>query len=258
MITIVTPTYNSSKFLVEQYERLKSILSPNITWYIIDDCSKDNTESVVNDFDCQYIRYLRLSSNQGPANARLAGVSVAATELVFFLDVDDVVYCEYFMQFMQFISNHKNYDFYYCPIFSSTTIESKHEFKREEVNEISKPTDFITYGFPHPSSLVVNKDFYIKNVPSNSLEWGEDILLYLHMSKNGTGIRWWLPVSCYYLNGGRGSLLSIKKRMMLIKELLCCSLSGSKKVNSLIFSVYMSIRYCISYLYKRFFAKKYN
>ncbi|MCV5342246.1 hypothetical protein OFC87_35500, partial [Escherichia coli] len=85
---------------------------------------------------------------------------------------------------------------------------------------INKPTDFIFNDMPNYSSLAVNRLYFINKVKENDLEWGEDIVSYLQLSNYGVGQKWKMPVSCYIITGeGRGSALSIKKRLNLFSEL---------------------------------------
>ena len=75
--------------------------------------------------------------------------------------------------------------------------------------------------------------------------------MYLLLSQYGNGVRWIYPVSCYINNGsGRGSKISLNSRLKLSASLFKQSLA-IKKINSLLFSLYMSFRFTLSYFYKK-------
>ena len=49
-ISIITPSYNSSEFIKETIESVLNQTYTNWEWFIIDDCSKDNSNEVINSF----------------------------------------------------------------------------------------------------------------------------------------------------------------------------------------------------------------
>lgn len=91
-VSIITPAYNSSKYLPET---IKSVLNQTFTdWemIIVDDCSKDNTYSVCCDFAKKdnRIKVFRHEQNSGVASARNTALMYAKGEYIAFLDSDDL------------------------------------------------------------------------------------------------------------------------------------------------------------------------
>jgi glycosyltransferase involved in cell wall biosynthesis len=79
LVSIITPSYNSTRFISAT---IKSIVSQNYSnWelLIIDDCSCDNTLSIVKRFEKQdqRIHVYKLHTNSGPAIARNMGIKKA-------------------------------------------------------------------------------------------------------------------------------------------------------------------------------------
>ena len=70
-ISVIIPTFNAA-LLIER--TLHSILSQNgrhdVEIIIVDDCSTDDTLTVVEKLAIPYLRILRQDSNHGPAAAR--------------------------------------------------------------------------------------------------------------------------------------------------------------------------------------------
>ncbi len=88
-VSIVIPTYKRSAILKRS---LKSVLAQTFQNYevlVVDDCSGDDSETVVKDFGDRRIRYLKHQTNKGGSAARNTGVREATGEYVAFLDSDD-------------------------------------------------------------------------------------------------------------------------------------------------------------------------
>ncbi|WP_435952987.1 glycosyltransferase family 2 protein [Dryocola sp. BD626] len=254
MITIITPSYNASEHLQSQYVRMKYLLSDDVKWIIVDDCSQDDTAKIVESLECKYITYARLSKNSGPSIARFEGVKLAETDLVFFLDADDYLYNDNFLRLCEFVRKNEA-DYYYGTACISCDIAKVPQQKKnipEKSVIIKKPTDFLHSGMPNYSSLLINRKFFLNFILINQLEWGEDIASYMSMADKGIGIKWGGVVSCYIITGhGRGSSLVWHKRFSLFKHLIMQSVSSNKKINCMFFSVFLIARFTASYMYKK-------
>ena len=86
-ISVVITTYNRADLLPHAVQSAKQAGS-NLELIVVDDCSTDNTPEVCSRLED--IRYVRLATNQGLANARNVGIAVSSCELVGFLDDDDL------------------------------------------------------------------------------------------------------------------------------------------------------------------------
>ncbi|TVZ52671.1 glycosyltransferase family 2 protein [Dokdonia sp. Hel_I_53] len=92
LVSIITPLYNAQDFIVETIE---SVLSQNyINWehIIVDDCSTDNSVSIVKEFTGrdERIKLISLSRNGGPSEARNKATLEAKGNYIAFLDADDL------------------------------------------------------------------------------------------------------------------------------------------------------------------------
>ena len=92
-ISIITPTYNSEKYLSNC---LDSILDQSHTdWelIVIDDNSKDKTKLILKEYQNLYpkkIKLILLEKNIGPGLARNKGIEIAQGEYITFIDSDDI------------------------------------------------------------------------------------------------------------------------------------------------------------------------
>jgi glycosyltransferase involved in cell wall biosynthesis len=86
-VSVVITTYNRSRLLPRAIESAKSA-ETNLEVIVVDDCSSDDTPEVCTQISG--IRYVRLSTNRGLANARNVGIAESSSEFVTFLDDDDL------------------------------------------------------------------------------------------------------------------------------------------------------------------------
>lgn len=92
LVSIITPSYNSAKFIAETIQSVQNQTYQNWEMIIVDDGSSDETESVVlsiieND---NRIQFHKLSQNSGPAVARNTGIDKASGAYMTFIDADDI------------------------------------------------------------------------------------------------------------------------------------------------------------------------
>jgi glycosyltransferase involved in cell wall biosynthesis len=87
LISVIIPTYDAARFLPEAIASIQQQNYAPLEIIVVDDGSTDDTRSVVAAWP--NIRYLH-QENQGPAAARNAGIRAAQSELLAFLDVDDL------------------------------------------------------------------------------------------------------------------------------------------------------------------------
>ena len=92
MVSVITPTYNCGRFISETIESVIAQTYLNWEMIIVDDCSIDNTKSVVEQYQNKdsRIKYYCLEKNSGPAVARTKAMELAEGQYIAFLDSDDL------------------------------------------------------------------------------------------------------------------------------------------------------------------------
>lgn len=91
MITVIIPTYNASATIVrvlDAFYRQKGIKKDEFEVLVVDDCSTDNTVSLVKKYP---LRFEVLNKNSGSAMARNRGVKEAKGDLIVFVDSDVIL-----------------------------------------------------------------------------------------------------------------------------------------------------------------------
>ena len=90
LVSIITPSYNTSKFIEEC---IRSVLDQSYTnWelIIVDDCSSDNSCEMIRKYNDKRIQLFELDSNVGAAEARNVAIRQAKGKYIAFLDSDDL------------------------------------------------------------------------------------------------------------------------------------------------------------------------
>jgi teichuronic acid biosynthesis glycosyltransferase TuaG len=92
LVSIITPTFNSAKYITETIQSVQKQTHQNWEMIIIDDCSSDNTDDIIKDFILKdkRIHFYQLTSNSGPAVARNKGIENIRGKYMTFLDADDI------------------------------------------------------------------------------------------------------------------------------------------------------------------------
>jgi teichuronic acid biosynthesis glycosyltransferase TuaG len=92
LVSIITPTYNSEKFISATILSLLSQTYTNWEMIIVDDCSTDTTEEIIQEFIQKDFRisFYQLQKNSGPGIARNQAVDLAKGRYIAFLDSDDL------------------------------------------------------------------------------------------------------------------------------------------------------------------------
>ncbi len=92
LVSIITPTFNSAKYIAETFQSVQNQTFQDWEWIIIDDGSSDETEIIVNSLKEKdnRIQFYKLEKNSGPAIARNTGIEKAKGNYMTFLDADDI------------------------------------------------------------------------------------------------------------------------------------------------------------------------
>lgn len=92
LVSIITPTYNSVKYIAETIQSVQNQSYTNWEMILVDDCSTDNTVAIVEKLSEQdsRIKSFKLHKNSGPAITRNKGIEHAKGSYLTFLDADDI------------------------------------------------------------------------------------------------------------------------------------------------------------------------
>lgn len=92
LVSIITPSYNSSKYISQTIASVLSQTYQNWEMIIVDDASPDNSNHIIEEY-CKKdnrIKLIKLETNSGPAVARNLAIQEAKGRYIAFLDADDL------------------------------------------------------------------------------------------------------------------------------------------------------------------------
>jgi teichuronic acid biosynthesis glycosyltransferase TuaG len=92
LVSIITPTFNSAKFIAETIQSVQNQTYQNWELIIVDDGSSDETVSIIQQIQKTETRIQLViqPKNVGPAVTRNNGISLAQGKYLTFLDADDL------------------------------------------------------------------------------------------------------------------------------------------------------------------------
>ena len=92
LVSVIMPAYNCGRYIAQAVQSVIGQTLADWELQIVDDCSTDDTQAVVQRLAAQdtRIHYTRLAQNGGPAAARNEALRRAAGQYVAFLDSDDL------------------------------------------------------------------------------------------------------------------------------------------------------------------------
>lgn len=92
LVSIITPLYNSEKYIAETIESVLAQTYSNWEMIIVDDCSKDNGVEIVEKYQekDKRIKLYKNKENKGGAGTRNVAIEKANGKYIAFLDSDDL------------------------------------------------------------------------------------------------------------------------------------------------------------------------
>lgn len=117
LVSILTPTYNTEKFIRSTIESAQNQTYTNWEMILVDDASTDNTITIIEEFvkKDSRIKLFKLPQNQGNGFARNAALEKATGKYIAYLDADDLWFPEKLEKQIQFLKAnnlHFTFSFY--------------------------------------------------------------------------------------------------------------------------------------------------
>jgi len=92
LVSIITPTYNSEKYIEETIQSVLNQTYKNWELIVVDDASSDTTNQLIETLQANNprIKLFKLTTNSGAGVARNKGIELAVGDYIAFLDADDL------------------------------------------------------------------------------------------------------------------------------------------------------------------------
>lgn len=135
LVSIITPSFNSEKFIRETIKSIQNQTYSNWEMIIVDDCSTDNTFSIIKEMalNDNRIRFFRLEKNSGTGIARNSALSKSKGKYIAFVDSDDLWKPTKLEKQIDFLLIYKlpfTFSFYECIDEEGTSINKRVEAPR--------------------------------------------------------------------------------------------------------------------------------
>jgi glycosyltransferase len=165
LVSIITPTYNSDKTIIDTLESIESQTYKNIEHIIIDGLSKDSTAQIVKEFKSEStIRKFISMADDGIYDAMNKGIAHSSGDIICILNSDDFYKNEDVLKGVVSLFRDESIDFVYS---DAETINSNLETIRlYKVGNIDKQISQI----PHPC-LWVRRKHVLKLIPPFDIKY---------------------------------------------------------------------------------------
>jgi len=183
-ISVIMPTYNRANSIISSINSVLSQTYHNLELIVVDDCSNDNTESLISNIKDNRLLYIKLKEKKGANYARNIGIAKAKGKYISFQDSDDLYRINKLeKQYKNLIKKQSDFDFckFYIHFNSSYKIVfplKYHEkkIKRNKINEALCNENFIS-----TQSILINASLIKKNLFDISLPRLQDYDLILRI-----------------------------------------------------------------------------
>lgn len=104
-VSIITPCYNSEKFIKETYDSIKNQTYTNWEWIIVDDKSTDQSVEIINSFNDDRVKLIVNENNSGAAFSRNIALKNASGRYITFIDSDDLWVDNFLTSVLDYLKN---------------------------------------------------------------------------------------------------------------------------------------------------------
>ncbi|MGY8988776.1 MAG: glycosyltransferase family 2 protein [Flavobacteriales bacterium] len=184
LVSIITPSYNSSKFIEECVNSVISQTFQNWEMIIVDDGSNDNSRDIISDLSAKEkrIKSIFLEENVGSAESRNVAIKQSKGRYIAFLDSDDIWNEDKLEKQISFM-NEKDI------AFSFTSYQTISEDGKTKYSVITAPNKMCYHSYLKNTiigclTVIIDKektgDFQMPNIRSS-----HDMVLWLLIMKRG-------------------------------------------------------------------------
>lgn len=106
-VSVLIPVYNASSFLRETINSVLSQTFSDFELILLNDCSQDNSEQIISEFDDDRIRYYKNERNLGIAPTRNKLIDFSNGEYLAVLDNDDIMKSDRLEKQVRYLDEHQ-------------------------------------------------------------------------------------------------------------------------------------------------------
>lgn len=219
-LSVIVPIYCVEKYIGNLLNSVTPNLLPGIEVILVDDGSKDNCGSIIDDYQRKHKSYVKVihKQNGGVSSARNAALAIASGEYVSFVDGDDYIPSDYFSSIVSTLDKYGNPDLlifnFYSVVGDNVTAENCREFNEGFVDRIffaRKNLDVTTTAIASGWNKVVKRKSITGIFFDEKINYGEDSLFFIDILSRLNKIVYLQKPLYYYRMNREGSLCTTKK-----------------------------------------------
>ena len=185
LVSIITPSYNSAKYIAETIKSVQNQTYSNWEMIIVDDCSSDNTEELIKEIQLtdSRIHFFKLDQNSGSGIARNKGIEYASGNYMTFIDSDDIWFSDFIKNSIEAIQTSKtpfvfssyrrsndNLEFVYSDFIVPQKVTYKDILKSNSISCLTAFLDIKILGKKYMPKIRKRQDMglwlqYLKEIP---------------------------------------------------------------------------------------------
>ena len=169
MISVIIPVYNVRDYLVTCLESVSSQSYQELEVLLVDDCSTDDSVSVIQSFIDNYngpiqFRLLRHEKNYGLSAARNTGLNAMTGDFVGFIDSDDYIKPDMYARLLEAMQSSMEVGIVSCRFDTDTDGVLTPVVANEEILGLIPPDRFLDYSLTRRLSNDVWNKLYRRDV----------------------------------------------------------------------------------------------
>lgn len=106
LVTVLMPTYKGAKYLRETIDSVLNQTFKDFEFLIINDCSPDDTDEIIAEYDDSRIRYVKNEKNLGISGSSNYGFSIARGKYIARQDHDDISLPDRLQKQVDYLESH--------------------------------------------------------------------------------------------------------------------------------------------------------
>ena len=210
-VSIIVPAYNVEKYVSNTLDSVKNQTYQDWECIVVDDCSTDNTASIIQEYcksDLRFI-YIRLNNNSGAAIARNTAIKKASGRYLAFIDSDDIWLPQKLEKQILFMKNNNYY--FSCTDYGKIDADSN---VRKMVVKAKKIYDYkeVLKNCPGNSTVIYDCE-NIGKVYAENIRRRNDFVMWLKVIKVASKAYGYNEVLTFHRE--RKNSISYKKTMLL-------------------------------------------
>lgn len=186
LVSIITPSFNSEKYIEQTYFSLKSQSYENWEWLVTDDCSRDSTFDILLELsrNDSRIKPIRNKINIGAAHSRNLSLERSAGDYIAFIDSDDLWLDSKLEQQIKFMGNEIDFSF---TAFSIINEDGSSAGKLVDANRCGSfsYSDMLKKSATLGCSTVMLRKSAFDDISMPLIRTGQDYALWLKLLKSG-------------------------------------------------------------------------